>query len=72
MEPLTTITGQYKGLYYEIGDQSNGGSYYSVWDVGLITSKKIELAWGSSCDKRYTVEYIKSVIDTTLEVTNEA
>jgi len=63
----TKITGQYRGLYYEIGDQSNGGSYYSVWDIGVITSKKIELAFGSSCDKRYTKEYILKIIDEVLD-----
>lgn len=69
---MATITGQYKNLSYEIGEQKNGGTYYSIWDVGKITGKKLEIAFGSSCGKPYTLEYIKSVIDTTLEVTNEA
>lgn len=64
----TKITGQYMGLNYEIGDQNNGGSYYSVWDTGKVTNKKVELAFGSSCDKRYTVEYVENVIKETLEV----
>lgn len=56
------------GLNYEIGDQNNGGSWYSVWDLGRITNKRIELASGSSCDKRYNVEYVENVIKETLEV----
>lgn len=64
----TKITGTFMGLNYEIGDQNNGGSWYSVWDLGRITNKRIELASGSSCDKRYNVEYVENVIKETLEV----
>lgn len=64
----TIIKGTFMGLNYEIGQQKNGGSYYSVWDTGKVTNKKVELAFGSSCDKRYTQEYVEKVIKEILEV----
>lgn len=58
----TIIKNTFMGLNYEIGTQNNGGSWYSVYDLGKITNKKVEIASGSSCDKRYTKDYVENVI----------
>lgn len=54
----TTIKGTAMGLNYEIGTQSNGGTWYTVYDTGRVTNTKIDIMSGSSCDKRYTEEYV--------------
>ena len=67
MITATKTTGTYMGLNYEIG--STGTSYYySVWDMGRVTNKRIELACASSCRNEFTVEYVENVIKETLEV----
>ena len=63
----TIIKNTFMGLNYEIGNQNNVGSWYSVYDLGKVTNKKIEVASGSSCDKRYNPEYVENVIKEVLE-----
>ena len=64
---ITKTIGKFMGLNYEIGNTGTS-YYYSVWDVGTVTNKRIELACGYSCRNDFSQEYVENVIKETLEV----
>ena len=55
------IKDTFMGLNYEITNTKDT-SRYSVYDLGKVTNEKINLAFGSSCEQKFTVHYMEEVI----------